>query len=144
MIRRVSRLPSLPRDERQLAVRAAVLGMAAALLVRFIPWPASSRAVARLHRLLFRGGPNSESISLPRAASIIERAAGDLPLATCLSLSLTGQALLADLGYEPTLRVGIRQGGATLDAHAWLEVGGAAILGAPEPGTFQPFAPLPR
>jgi hypothetical protein len=45
----------------------------------------------------------------------------------CLSRSLVLQAILRRRGAAATLRLGVRKDGPALDAHAWVELGGAPL-----------------
>ena len=47
--------------------------------------------------------------------------------AACLTRSLALNWMLARHGYAAQLRIGVRQAGAAVDAHAWIEYGGAVL-----------------
>ena len=62
----------------------------------------------------------------------------------CLVRSLALQRLLRRSGIESRLRIGIRKQDATLDAHAWVEHEGRALLEAPGVCLeYLPFDALP-
>lgn len=66
-----------------------------------------------------------------------------VPRATCLTQALAASLLLPRHGHDATLRVGVaKDERGRLHAHAWLESGGATILGEPEPGAFHVLPPV--
>jgi hypothetical protein len=79
------------------------------------------------------GGDAARAAELERLVARLSR-----PLrfwsTTCLWRALAGYATLRAAGDDVRLLIGVRPGaGGELDAHAWLERGGAPSLGAPEP-----------
>lgn len=65
-----------------------------------------------------------------RIAWAIRTAARFVPGASCLTQALAGKLLLTNAGCEAEIRFGVAnddQG--TIEAHAWVESGGRAILG---------------
>ena len=87
--------------------------------------------------------PNVEqlrSTDLPprarRQISCTDRVARGWPFGkgNCLRSTLVNGHLLRDL--EPTVRLGLRERGGTLAAHAWLEVGGRPLEPASD---YEPF-----
>lgn len=79
-----------------------------------------------------------------RVARMVSLAArrGPFPVA-CLVRSLTLRRLLHHHGVESELRIGVRKVNSRLDAHAWVEHAGIALM---EPGevseTYSPLEPL--
>lgn len=67
----------------------------------------------------------------------VERASRHLPFRpTCLERALVLDRLLGSAGLERTLVIGVRRNGAALEAHAWIERDGRALIGAPPPGRY--------
>ncbi|MCM3880913.1 MAG: lasso peptide biosynthesis B2 protein [Vicinamibacterales bacterium] len=53
-----------------------------------------------------------------------------MPGATCLLEALVAHCMLRRFGYVPALRIGVRRGASmSIDAHAWVECGGAIVIG---------------
>ncbi|MDZ4768487.1 MAG: lasso peptide biosynthesis B2 protein [Chloroflexota bacterium] len=77
-----------------------------------------------------------------RLARMVNAAARLSPYkANCLKRALVLWWLLRRRGIASDIRIGVRKGAATLEAHAWVEIGGVVINDAPSfVGTFTPFA----
>lgn len=98
--------------------------------------------------------PDLASPSLPVASPVLvraravcarlERIAPRLPWhSTCLVRAVAGILLLRRRGInEATIRLGVRKNGAALEAHAWLLLGGAILLGGSEAEEYTPLADL--
>ncbi len=70
-------------------------------------------------------------------ARAVQRASRHLPFRpTCLEQALALDRLLGSAGLERTLVIGVRRVGNALDAHAWIERDGHALIGAPPPGRY--------
>ena len=84
----------------------------------------------------------------PVVARRISRAVGQagrlVPGAKCLAEAMAGQVLLARAGLASKLRIGVAHSRQAhpLDAHAWLESGGRAVLGESEPGHYTTLSGL--
>ena len=52
---------------------------------------------------------------------------------TCLVEALAADVMLRRHGHASTLKLGVRRGAATVDAHAWVECGGSVVVGAGSP-----------
>jgi hypothetical protein len=67
-----------------------------------------------------------------RVAWAVQAAARRIPGATCLVQALVAEAMLRRRGYEPALHFGVRQrpDRRSIDAHAWIELNGAVVVGA--------------
>ena len=64
-----------------------------------------------------------------------------LPSMTCLIEAMALQDLLARRGWSAQLRIGVRNHGESLEAHAWLESGGRVLIGdMPDLGSYQTLA----
>jgi hypothetical protein len=63
---------------------------------------------------------------------------------TCLERALTAQFMLGRRGYASTLRIGVKPPNAgTLEAHAWLEYSGRAVIGGVGPKVTE-YTTLPE
>lgn len=92
------------------------------------------------------GPPPRWSISPPTVERIswaVRAASRFIPGASnCLVRALATQTLLGRFGYRSDLRIGVRKAGdGGLAAHAWLECGGAVVIGEFELDRFVPLAP---
>jgi len=92
------------------------------------------------------GPPPKWSVSRPtidRVSWAVRAASRFVPGASnCLVRALATQALLGKYGYQSELRIGVRkEADASLAAHAWLESGGAIVIGEFELDQYVPLAP---
>lgn len=76
----------------------------------------------------------------------LERIASRLPWhSTCLVRAVAGMLLLRRRGIGgAVIRFGVRKGAVALEAHAWLLLGKAVLLGEDETETYSPLADLSR
>jgi hypothetical protein len=73
--------------------------------------------------------PSEPSTLTPqRIVRLVHLVSRLVPGAHCLPRSLVAQLLLRRGGFDPILRIGVRKQGHRLDAHAWLELEGAAVM----------------
>jgi hypothetical protein len=74
--------------------------------------------------------PQPSPVLAARVAWSVDRASRLVPQATCLVRAIAGQRLLAMKGFGSEIRVGVRNSReAGFEAHAWLAVDDAVILG---------------
>ena len=131
------RFLALPATERRLLVGA----VSALSLVRC---GLGFLRLRRLRRLLSRLGtarPTHLASSSPaRIGWAVELVGRYMPIrpATCLEQGLAVQFLLARHGYPARLHIGVaRFGGGGMQAHAWVDSGGAVVIGdSPVLGRF--------
>lgn len=70
----------------------------------------------------------------------VDRAARLIPRATCLVKALAAQAMLTRAGFRPKLELGVARSEAReFEAHAWLELDGAIVVGGQERAKFSPL-----
>lgn len=120
-LRSLARLRALAPSERRLLARALILLPAYALGVR-------TRGLARA-RGWFSGMRPIEGATAEQAARMVAAAARRAPWkGGCLPAALALQRLLAAQGLDSELRFGVRKAGGRLEAHAWLERGGATLI----------------
>ncbi|QSR85438.1 lasso peptide biosynthesis B2 protein [Methylacidimicrobium sp. B4] len=91
---------------------------------------------SRFRSLLARVSPAGLLPPLPLCWAI-EALSRRLPWSSCLIQAAAGHLLLALSGTPSQLVIGVRQHGAELEAHAWLESGGRVILDPMPQGRFQ-------
>src|SRR5205085_3709692 len=81
------------------------------------------------------GVPADDDLTTPasaaaaRAAARMVRVASERGIArgTCLTRALTLWWMLRRRGIDAELRIGVRKGEASMDAHAWIEVRGTVV-----------------
>ena len=127
------------RADRRMIALAAVLHVAVAVAVRVLPFGRVRRALDCAAAL----GPRASGVADidTRAVSAVRSVASILPGGNCLTEALVAQCLLAWYGCETMLCFGVsreRRPGRPFDAHAWLERGGAGLLGG-RAIVYEPF-----
>ncbi|PWC88088.1 hypothetical protein TSH100_08345 [Azospirillum sp. TSH100] len=127
-----------------------------ALLALLLAWGLVFLLPLRLTRRLLGGmelpGAGASSATAPvlaraRGACIrLERVAACLPWhSSCLVQAVAGILLLRRRGIAgATIRFGVRKTDMALEAHAWLLLNDAILLGGGEAGSFSPLADLSR
>ena len=121
----LKRLADLPPRERLVLARALVLLPIAAAGLRTLGLKRTQALL--VPRLDSRS--SGHGVDPARIARMVQIAARRGPLrAKCLSASLTLQALLARAGLASELRLGVRKRGTLLEAHAWVEHAGVALM----------------
>jgi hypothetical protein len=125
------RFTSLDRSDRRLVLEAAWLMALVWTGLRLL-------RLATLRRILDRyagpppGLPRPDPPSSGRVRWAISAVAARFP-ATCLVQALAADVLLRRRGLGSVLRIGVRLRGSRdvpLEAHAWVECGGAVVTGA--------------
>lgn len=123
------------REERIILIRAfAISG-----LIRLGLWVFPFNTILNLVSSIDPGSRREldPSISVPLVVWAVGIVNFHIPGSTCLVQALASQAMLALKGIPSCLCIGVSKGQETLiDAHAWLEVDGKAVIGEPEPGRF--------
>ena len=136
-------MQALRKFARASAVERRVLlqALLAVPAVRLALWLLPFRVVHRLVR--DRPVSGRTTASAERIVWAVTAAAARVPRATCLTQALAASLLLPRYGHDAILRVGVaKDEDGRLRAHAWLESGGATILGEPEPGSFHVLPPV--
>ena len=123
--------------ERRLLLEA----LAVVPLVRLALWLLPFRIVRRMVHVGLK--PRPTSVPVEQIVWAVTAVASRVPRATCLTQALAASVLLPRYGHDATPRVGVaKDDDGRLRAHAWLESGGATILGEPEPGAFHALPPV--
>jgi hypothetical protein len=130
---------ALSGSERWLLLQALLLLPAVVVTLRTAGF---RRTYSVLTRLPSNGKPRPELESRTAArtvARLVDAAARNCPLSSsCLARSLTLWRLLARQGIGADLRLGVRQEGDRIAAHAWVEYQGAVLND--DAGVHQRFA----
>ena len=86
--------------------------------------------------------PPAQRPSADEVAWSVRAASRYVPGATCLCQALTARAVLNNLGYPTTLRLGVlKEPSGRLTAHAWLESNGQVVVG--QRGDLAAYTVLP-
>lgn len=119
-------------DRRRL--RQAALWLARMrILLSVAPFERAQR-LADQPRGAIRPDPSLTGTSIGRA---VDRASTVIPGATCLVKALAAQAMLTRAGFSPKLELGVARSEAkSFEAHAWLELDGAIVVGGSERAKF--------
>ena len=134
MNRRLEQWRRLPRDERRLLVKLAVILPVVGAALRCFGLRRTCQLVGEERR----SGAGAESADAPVNLASAERLARLVDIAsrhgawraTCLPRSLVLCSLLHRGGHRAELRIGVRKGAngeAGVRAHAWVELGGRVI-----------------
>lgn len=119
---RLGRFLRLPAGDMVLGAAAVVLLVLAVMALRLLP---CRRAMA-----LFGARATGQRIAADRVAAAVRRGAAAVPAARCLAQGMAFIALARMAGAAGTLVIGARRADAGgLEAHAWIEDGGKAVLG---------------
>jgi hypothetical protein len=122
-------LVSLPPSERGLLLRTLPLVVA----IRVALWVVPLRQVRRLIQTCERL-PFSVPAELPvtRLEWAVRAASRRVPMATCLTQSLSLQFLLARAGHSSEIHIGVKKDMETgFQSHAWIECEGRMLLSVP-------------
>jgi hypothetical protein len=137
--RLLRRIRTLTPSERRLFLRALPLLCAARLRLCVVPLRTLVAQIAvDAARMPPATGPTEPAAAITRA---VVRAGRAVPGASCLTQALVAHALLLRYGHSSQLQIGVRvnaQG--SVEAHAWVESGGAIVIGfLPDLPTFTPL-----
>ena len=147
----VAKFIGLGRRDRALALAAARTLAVTWIGLRTIGFTAVKRRAARVTGANPRphawcGPPPRRLVSPPgveRISWAVRAASRFIPGGSnCLLRALATQSMLGRFGYRSELRIGVRkadEGG--IAAHAWLESGGAVVIGEFELEEYVPLAP---
>lgn len=143
---RLAKFRRLPRDDRNLLLRAALTLAAARLALKLMPLQNARKAiVGKLGRLqcASAGGIAAPSPAAERIVWAIETAGRALPGGgNCLLQALAAEAMMLRAGHHCELRIGVAKNGVQqMAAHAWLVAGdGSVLIGDFELGRYHPLA----
>jgi hypothetical protein len=131
----------LPGAEQGLLLKAALLLATTRLGLWLLPFQALFRMLNAVAGIRL-GMLNPASASPMKVAWSVEWAAQYMPgFTTCLTQALSTQLLLVRRGHPATLHIGVlKDHGGRLQAHAWVESGGEAVIGGHELERYTPLA----
>ena len=119
----------------------ALQALAIVVTVRIALWVLPFRTVHAA--VASRARRSTGKYSINEIVWAIGAAARRVPRATCLTQAFAAAVLFAANGHAATLRVGVaKEDNGRLRAHAWVESGGATVLGDPQSDAFVPMPPL--
>lgn len=117
----IHKFRNLSRPDRGLLCAAWVSLVRARIAVSVIPLPRLRRNPPPVAR------PGADPARIAWALRVASRF---VPRPTCLVRALAAQRLLAKHGHASDLRIGVAKSGAAgFAAHAWVECGGAVLVG---------------
>jgi hypothetical protein len=138
IISRLQRLLQLPAAERRLLLEALGLHWAFRAGLGLVPFRKLSGLATGLGEGRLRTSAATPAESVVWAVSATSPFT---PRVTCLTRSLTLQAMLRRRGRPALLRIGVaKPSGEPLEAHAWVELEGQVYLGGPELERFEPMS----
>ena len=103
----------------------------AALLYAFVAAALRTVAYARVQKSLehFTRVPCRARSSVSDVTSAISAVGRRIGGTTCLTQAAVAYTMLRRHGHDPRIRIGVRHGDSTLEAHAWVECDGAVVIG---------------
>ena len=128
-MKQISKFLQLPRTDRRLLVRSALLLSAVQLGLSLLPFQKLRLLLARMTSQRTFSQQRGET-SPERVVWAVAVASRYVPGVKCLASALVTQVLLARRGYAAQVRLGISRGeGGQLEAHAWVEDQGKILIG---------------
>ena len=139
---RMQKFFGLPRSERWLLVKAALLLGVVRIGLRLLPFQTLKRLLDSASRTSAESHKAPQFSSDRIAWAVIAAGRYVVRDKPCLTQALAAQLLLKRRGYPASLRIGVaRADGEQLEAHAWVESGnGSVIVGG---GDLSRYTPLP-
>jgi len=131
---------ALPANKRRLLLRAVALVAA----VRIALWTLPFRWVRLVAGRSRAVSPELSTLHVEHLAWAVQAAARRIAGASCLTQALSLQYLMTLAGREAEVHIGVAKDSARgFEAHAWVEHGGAVILGDDgELGRYRPILAL--
>jgi Transglutaminase-like superfamily len=131
----------LPRSERWLLIKAALLLGAIRIGLRLLPFQTLKQLLDSASKSRVANQLSSDRIAWAVTAAS-RYVVGDRP---CLTQALAAQLLLKRRGYPASLRIGVaRKGGGELQAHAWVESEDRVVVGGGELSRYTRLAAFDR
>jgi hypothetical protein len=131
---KAARFLVLPFRDQALLVRSTLLLVAIRVSLWVMPFSRVQRIVARSAR----ARQTTAADDAQRISWAIHLAGRSLSIDNCLARALAGQVLLARAGHDAVVRIGVaRDDPGNLLAHAWVECGGAVVIGDDELERYQ-------
>jgi Transglutaminase-like superfamily len=138
---RLRKFLRLPRRERWLLIKAALLLALIRIGLRLLPFKTLKQFLDSVSRVP-AGSHRANQFSSDRIVwAVISASRYVLVDKPCLTQALAVQLLLKRRGYPANLRIGVnRTAGKQLEAHAWVESGDRVVVGG---GDLSRYTPLP-
>ena len=133
-----SKALTLPASDQKLLFEALALILSLRIGLRVLPFDALRRLSNRWAGRkgdgnLFRMG-SAKKVPVPfstaRIVWAVAAVGARVPGTRCLVEALAAETMLRRHGHAATLKLGVRRGALKLDAHAWVECDGVAVIGA--------------
>ena len=124
-MRRLKRLAGLTNGERLLLLRALVVVGVARASLWLLP-------VAAARRVVMTTAAVADKASAEQSVWAVKAVSRYLPRATCLTQALAVQALLARVGHESRVEIGVAKDSGKFEAHAWVTCGDRIVIGGPD------------
>lgn len=139
MFRTVWRFSRLRADERHAVVVASALLVVVRVSLAVCRFSRVRRLVTWLGRRQW-GVVERADVVAWAVSTAGDRLPGEF---TCLPRALVGYAMLRAGGHDPTLHVGVSKRDADVEAHSWVSVDGAVVVGdLPTLDRFESFGPV--
>lgn len=141
MIRRLREFLGLPPSDQALLVETAALLAAIRAGLCVLPFRVLRRVLVRMASAAARRSPADRAVA-ERVGWAVGVAGRHVPACRlCLAQALAAEVLLARRGCPARFRIGVaRPAESKLQAHAWVESGGAVVVGGRESASR--FTPL--
>jgi hypothetical protein len=130
---------ALPSKDKRIALGLVLRLVGAEILMRFLPYSFTRKHVFR-EKNGYTPGKTGDIEILRKRLSLLKTICAHLPWeVTCLRKAVALRDSLRAAGVSSVIRIGVNQGKATVNAHAWLECCGYEVL---KNGTYSEFLPV--
>ncbi len=124
-MRRLKRLAGMKNHERALSLRTFFIVGIARLSLWLLP-------VATARRVVMATSVGPCEASPAQSVRAVKLVSGYLPRATCLTQAIAVQALLARIGHDSLVEIGVAKDAGKFEAHAWVTCGDEIVIGGPD------------
>ena len=140
MMRVLRRFLSLPNRDRNRVIRALTCMVVAPVALKAFGFHRCHKLINRRSARLRHNLPTDQEL-LGELLRSYQRVTSTLTIGKCLSRSLAMRFYLQTYGINAEMRIGVARTGHELDAHAWVEYNGQALLET-VPGRYAAFSRL--
>ena len=123
-MRRLKRLADMTNHERALLLRTFFIVCISRLSLWLLPVATARRVVMATPLGPYEASPAQSA----RAVKLVSRY---LPHATCLTQAIAVQVLLARIGHDSLVEIGVAKDAGKFEAHAWVTCGDEIVIGGP-------------
>ena len=124
-MRRLKRLAGMTNHERALLLRTFFIVGIARLSLWLLP-------VATARRVVMATSVGPCEASPAQSVWAVKLVSRYLPHATCLTQAIAVQALLARIGHDSRVEIGVAKDAGKFEAHAWVTCGDEIVIGGPD------------